>query len=251
MKENLVSIVIPVYNAERFIKDTIESVIAQTYVEWELLLVDDCSTDNSQVIIESYMKEDSRIKYILLPENSGAAVARNTGINKAVGRFIAFIDSDDQWSENKLETQLRFMNEKQAPFTFTAYKMVNEQGEPLGKRVRVPASINYNQLLKNTIIGCSTVVIDRKIIGDFQMPLVRKGQDTATWLMILRTTGAVANGIDEFLTRYRIVEGSISSNKIDALKRTWNTYYNIEKLGLIKSSYVFTCYVFNALRKRL
>jgi len=251
MIKDLVSIVTPVYNAERFIAETIESVLAQTYGNWELLLVDDCSTDGSRAIIESYVEGDSRIKYISLAGNSGAAVARNTGINASSGRFIAFIDSDDQWNAQKLETQLKFMNEKKAPFTFTAYEMLNEQGELLGKIVNVPDSINYNQLLKNTIIGCSTVMIDRNAIGDFQMPLVRKGQDTATWLMILRINGIVANGINEILTSYRIVEGSISSNKVDALKRTWNTYYNIEKLGLVKSSYVFVCYVFNALKKRL
>jgi len=250
MEDGLVSIITPVYNADRFISETIESVQSQTYENWEMILVDDCSSDNSKKIIEEYAKVDSRVKYISLVENSGAAVARNTGIDYAKGRFIAFIDSDDQWSLKKLEHQLTFMKENQASFIFTAYEMVTEQGEKLNKIVRVPQTVNYNQLLKNTIIGCSTVVIDRQVVGDFSMPLVRKGQDTATWLSILRT-GIIAYGLDEVLTQYRVVKGSVSSGKISALKRTWYTYRKIEKLNLISCIYVFTCYVFNALKKRI
>ena len=250
MINDLVSIITPVYNAEKFIVETIKSIQAQTYKNWELLLIDDCSTDNSKKIINTFSKEDLRIKYISLTENSGAAVARNTGIEKADGQYIAFIDSDDQWESQKLEVQINFMKNKNIGFTFTAYEMISEDGKSLNKFINVPKTIDYNQLLKNTIIGCSTVVIDRNQIGDFRMPLVRKGQDTATWLSILKT-GKIAYGIEEYLVKYRIVEGSISSNKIDALKRTWNTYYNIEKLGLIKSSYVFICYVSNAIKKRM
>jgi len=250
MQDDLVSIITPIYNAERFISDTVKSVKSQTYQNWEMILVDDCSSDRSKAMIEAYAKEDNRIKYLFLPENVGAAIARNTGLSHAQGRFIAFVDSDDQWDSKKLERQLAFTKENQASFTFTAYEMVDEQGEKLNKIVKVPQTINYNQLLKNTTIGCSTVIIDRQVIGDFSMPLVRKGQDTATWLNILRS-GYMAHGLNEVLTQYRIVNGSISSGKISALRRTWYTYRKIEKLNLIKCIYVFTCYVFNALKRRI
>lgn len=250
MNEPLVSIITPVYNAERFLSETIKSVKNQTYENWELLLVDDCSKDNSVSIIKEFQKNDHRIKYIKLEKNSGASVTRNTGIKNAKGRFIAFVDSDDIWESNKLEIQIKYMLDKKLGFTFTSYRYMKENGTKTNKIAKAPNKINYNGLLKNTIIGCSTVVIDRKIIGDFLMPLVKKGQDTATWLMILRSQ-KYAYGIEEVLVDYRLVGNSLSSNKIKALKRTWNTYRNVEKLNIFKCTYVFGFYVFNAIKKRL
>lgn len=250
MKDSLVTIITPVYNSERFIKKTIESVSKQTYKNWELILIDDCSTDNSSEIIQDLSKDDNRIRYIRLEKNSGAAVARNTGLEKAQGRYIAFLDSDDLWEPNKLEKQLQFMMNNDIGFSFTAYKLIDEKGNSLNKIVNVPEQIDYNGLLKNTIIGCLTVMIDRDKIGDFRMPLVRAGQDTATWLSILRN-GYNAYGLNEPLAKYRKVKGSISSNKIKALRRTWNTYRNLEKLPLIKSIYVFLCYILNAIKKNI
>ncbi len=249
--DDLVSIIIPVYNSERFIEETIESVKAQTYTNWEMILVDDLSSDNSEAIIKRMQEKDRRIKYIKLKENSGAAVARNTGIENAKGRYIAFLDSDDLWKVTKLEIQIDFMKVNEYGFTFTSYELMSEDGTRLNKIVKVPQSVNYDELLKNTIIGCLTVIIDRNIVGDFRMPLLRKGQDTATWLKILKNNCKYAYGVNENLAGYRLVEGSISSNKIDALKRTWNTYRNVEKLSLIKSCYVFSFYVVNAIKKRI
>ncbi len=248
--DDLVSIITPVYNAERFVAETIKSVQAQTYTNWEMILVDDVSSDNSEKIIKEFQEKDNRIKYIKLKENSGAAVARNTAIENARGRYIAFLDSDDLWKSNKLETQINFMKENKYGFTFASYELMSEDGNNLNKVVKVPQKINYDGLLKNTIIGCLTVVIDRNLVGDFKMPLLRKGQDTATWLKILKNY-KYAYGINENLANYRLVKGSISSNKIGALKRTWNTYRNVEKLSLIKAWYVFSCYVINALKKRV
>ena len=248
--DGLVSIITPVYNAERFIEQTIKSVQNQSYTNWEMILVDDLSDDNSQEIIKKVQELDNRIKYIRVKENSGAAVARNTAIENAKGRYIAFLDSDDLWKYNKLEKQINFMKQNNYGFTFTSYELMGEDGQNLNKIVQVPQKINYDGLLKNTIIGCLTVIIDRKIVGDFTMPLLRKGQDTATWLKILRNY-EYAYGINENLANYRLVKGSISSNKIDALKRTWNTYRNVEHLSLIKSCYVFSCYVINAVKKRI
>ena len=250
MNEPLVSIITPVYNAERFLSDTIKSVQNQTYKNWEILLIDDCSKDNSAQIIKEFQKYDNRIKYIKLKKNSGASVSRNEGIRNAKGRFIAFVDSDDIWKPEKLEVQVKYMLENNLGFTFTSYRYMKENGELTNKIAKAPSKINYNGLLKNTIIGCSTVVIDREIVDYFEMPLVRRGQDTATWLQILRKE-KYAYGIEQDLVNYRLVGESLSSNKIIALKRTWNTYRNVEKLGLLKSSYVFCFYVFNAIKKRI
>lgn len=250
IQQELVSVITPVYNAERFIRDTIDSVLAQTYTDFELILVDDQSTDSSVEIIKGYQAQDERVKLIQLEQNSGAAVARNSGIEAAKGQYIAFIDSDDRWSENKFAKQLAFMKNNDYSFSYTNFALVNEEGELLKESVDLPKSLNYEGLLKNTAIACSTVVIDRNQVGDFRMPLVRKGQDTATWLMLMRETGVTAYGVEDVLNYYRQVEGSISSNKIGALKRTWNTYRNLEKLPLFKCIYYFSLYVFNAIRRR-
>ena len=187
MNEPLVSIITPVYNAERFLEDTIKSVQKQSYKNWELVLVDDCSKDSSSEIIEKFQNSDDRIRYIKLEKNSGAAISRNTGIKNAKGRFIAFVDSDDLWEKTKLEKQIEYMLRENIGFSFTSYRYMRENGEKTTKVAKAPKKIDYEGLLKNTIIGCSTVVLDRKIIGDFEMPLVKRGQDTATWLKILRT----------------------------------------------------------------
>ena len=250
MENNLVSIITPVYNAERFIQPTINSVQNQTYSNWELLLIDDCSTDMSKEIIESCVQFDSRIKYFRLENNMGAAYTRNFGIKNAKGRYIAFIDSDDLWETNKLDLQLEFMKKFSYPFTFTSYRLIDEKGNNMNKVIKAPEVVDYNYLLKNTIIGCSTVVIDRELNGDFRMPLVRKGQDTATWLSILKN-GKKAHGLNVTLASYRKVNGSISSNKMGALKRTWYLYRHIEKLSIFKSCYVFIFYILNAIKKRI
>lgn len=250
MIDKLVSVVTPVYNAERFIGKTIKSVLSQTYEHFEMILVDDCSRDNSESVIKDLAKLDSRIKYVKLEENSGAAVARNKGLEHAQGQYIAFIDSDDVWKPEKLDKQISYMNENNYSFTYTNFEMVEEDGKIMNASVPLPDKLNYAGLLKNTAIACSTVIIDRKVIGDFRMPLVRKGQDTATWLKILRTH-EYAYLFDEVMGSYRQVAGSISSDKIGALRRTWNTYRNIEKLPLYKAVYYFTHYIINAIKRRL
>jgi len=245
-----VSIITPTFNSERFISDTIDSVIQQSYQNFEMIIVDDCSIDKTEEIVKKHMEKDKRIKFYKLYKNSGAAVVRNYGLEKAQGRYIAFLDSDDIWEKGKLEKQLLFMQDNGYAFSFTAYELMDENGTKINKTINVPKEVSYTDLLKNTIIGCLTVIVDREVIGDFRMPLVRAGQDTATWLSILRT-GKKAYGLNENLASYRLVKGSISSNKLKALKRTWNVYRNIEKLNLFKCSYYFSMYVFNAFKKRI
>ena len=252
MKEELVSIVVPVYNSEKFIKETVETVRAQDYQNWELLLVNDCSTDNSKDEIKKYEKEDSRIRLIDLKENSGAAIARNTGMKEAKGKYIAFLDADDLWKNTKLKKQIEFMQKNDYEFTYTGYEFADENGNKLGKVVKVPEKINYKQALKNTTIFTSTVMFNVDKLGKelINMPNVRRGQDTATWWKVLKT-GIIAYGLQESLSMYRRSNNTLSSNKIKALKRTWNLYRNVEKLSFFSSLYSFAWYCFNAVKRRI
>lgn len=244
----LVSIITPAYNSEKYISESIESVLRQTYDNWEMIIVNDKSSDKTQEIIEKYKKHDSRINLISLAENAGAAVARNIALDVARGRYIAFLDSDDRWKRNKLEKQLDFMKKNGYGFTFTGYEYILDQNNNTQKLFQVPQKLNYSQALKNTVIGCLTVVIDREIIGDFRMPLIRRGQDSLTWLMILNK-GFIAFGLNESLAEYRKVEGSLSSSKVKALKRQWHNYRKIIKLPLHKCLYYYLFYAFNNVKK--
>lgn len=248
----MVSIIVPVYNAEKFIRETIQTVLNQTYKNWELLVVNDCSTDNSKKIIEEYEKKDKRIHMIELEHNSGAAIARNTGIENSKGRYIAFLDADDLWDKRKLEKQLKFIKENNYEFTYTGYEFADENGNKNGKIVNVPKEINYKQALKNTTIFTSTVIFDIKKLGKelIKMPNVKRGQDTATWWKVLKT-GIIAHGLQESLSVYRRSNKTLSSNKIKALKRTWNLYRHVENLSMPKSLYNFFWYCINAVRRRI
>lgn len=250
MSSSLVSVITPSYNAEKFISATIESVRTQTYTNWEMIIVDDCSKDTTREILKEYAELDPRIKPIFLEENSGAAVARNTALKAAQGEYVAFLDSDDLWVPGKLEKQLAFMQKNDYAFSFTAYNLIDESGKPLDKVISVPKQIDYKGLLKNTIIGCLTVMIDTRKVEPLQMPLIRTRQDYALWLKVLRQ-GHVAYGMQEPLANYRIVEGSISSNKLKTAKRNWYVYREIEKLSLPYASWCFVNYAFYAIKKRV
>lgn len=244
----LVSIITPCFNAQNFIEETIKSVRAQTYTNWEMIICDDVSSDDSRNIIEKHIKEDSRIKLIKLDKNSGAAVARNTAIKAAKGKYIAFLDSDDLWIPQKLEKQVAFMLENDIVFSFTEYSLISENGKDLGKIIKIPDYIDYRGLLKNTIIGCLTVMLDIEKLGKVQMPLIRTRQDFALWLSILRD-GHKAYGIHEALSKYRLVQDSISRNKWKAAKRNWQVYREIEKLPFFDALWCFINYAWNAYRK--
>jgi teichuronic acid biosynthesis glycosyltransferase TuaG len=249
-KHPMISIITPSYNASAFIDQTIESVRKQTWVNWELVIVDDCSTDNTRETLKQYAAEDERIKVFYLKENSGAAIARNVALQQARGRYVAFLDSDDAWKPEKLERQLEFMRRNDYAFTFTGYELINQEGIPLNKQVSAPVKMTYHDLLKNTIIGCLTVMIDREKVGSIQMPNLRTRQDLVTWLSILKQ-GFTAYGLDENLADYRVGNPSISKNKIRAFKTNWFVYRKVEELNVVKAFWCFSNYAFHAVTKRL
>lgn len=232
---NLVSIITPVYNAEKYIEANIASVQAQTYGHWEHILVDDCSSDNSKALIQSFQENDARIKYHRLETNSGAGIARNTAIELAEGSYIAFLDSDDQWYPEKLKKQLNFMQKNAYHFTFSDYDVVDEEGKKLSKVVKCKSVVSYNSALYKNPIGCLTVMYNVDFFGKQYMPSIRKRQDYALWLSLLKKTDGY--GLNEVLASYRTGNASISANKLDLLKYEWKIYREVERLSWVKSSF--------------
>ncbi|MGB5205168.1 MAG: glycosyltransferase family 2 protein [Eudoraea sp.] len=231
----LVSIITPVHNSEQFLECCIESVLTQTYENWEHILVDDCSSDNSKAIIESYQEQDPRIKYYGLQENSGAGMARNKGIEFAKGKYIAFLDSDDVWYPEKLEKQLHFMEQNNYHFTFTDYDQINEAGQRLSKVLKCKPIVTYKNALYKNPIGCLTVIYDVEFFGKQYMSSIRKRQDYALWLKLLKKTNGY--GLNECLASYRVGNESISANKLDLLKYEWKIYRDEENLPFLKSTF--------------
>lgn len=246
----LVSIITPTYNSDRFISMTINSILAQTYKDWELIIVDDFSSDNTVSIVQNFIESDSRIKLIQLSLNSGAAVARNLAIRASMGRYIAFLDSDDVWFPQKLETQIKFMQRNNCPLSFAAYIKINESGDVIGE-VGVPSRVDYKNLLKTCVIGCLTAVYDTHYFGKTTMPLIRKRQDFGLWLKLLKKT-EFAYGIQEPLGQYRVRTDSISSNKANIVSSIWCLYREVEELSFLRSLYYFSQYALRGVvRKKL
>lgn len=241
----VVSVVMPVFNCARFIGETIASVQAQTRGDWELICVDDGSTDGSGGIVQSYVDRDDRIRLIRLDVNAGAAVARNTGLASASGRYIAFLDSDDLWLPRKLEVQLDYMQKNKVVFCFSAYARIDEENKVICT-VGVPRQVSYRELLKTSVIGCLTAVYDSAFFGKVPMPLTRKRQDFALWLQLLKRID-VACGIQDVLALYRVRPGSMSANKLDAARYTWNIYRKFEGLGFWLACYYFANYAVRGL----
>lgn len=229
----LISIITPVYNAEKYLADHLASVEAQTYTHWEHILVDDCSSDSSAEIVKSYQAKDPRIKYHRLEENSGAGIARNKAIELAKGDYIAFLDSDDQWYPEKLERQLTFMQKNDYAFTFTDYDRVDETGNKMANIVKCKPKVTYKSALYKNPIGCLTVMYSVRFFGKEYMPSIRKRQDYALWLKLLKKTNGY--GLNECLASYRTGNASISANKMDLLKYEWSIYRKVEGLSWFKS----------------
>lgn len=243
-----VSIITPAYNAELNISQAINSVLSQRYDDWELIVVDDGSTDETANVVEGFLSIDSRIR-LIRQENGGPASARRTGVSTAEGRFLAFLDSDDYWLEDKLKTQLDFMKIENAAFTFTRFRRINADGSRVGHLVRIPNRLRYCDLLKNTAIATSTVVLDCSLVSSIEIKDTYY-DDYALWLSLLKK-GIVAQGVQSDLMRYRVLERSVSRNKLNSSHKVWKTYREVENLNIIYSGYCFTHYAFAALKKYL
>ncbi len=248
----LVSIITPSYNSEKYIEKTINSVISQTYENWEMIIVDDCSGDSTCEIVEGISKREPRVKLIRQEQNGGAAKARNRALENSQGRFIAYLDADDIWYPEKLQKQVDFMLKNKAGFSCASYEVIDDDGNKLNKEVHMLPRADYvgfltNNLLQTVGIMADTSIVDKSLL---RMPDLRRRQDAATWLQVLKA-GNDCFGLDEVLAQYRRAANSLSSNKAKAVKGVWQLYRDIEKLSLPFSIYCFVRYAFLAVWKRV
>lgn len=237
--EPLVSIITPNYNCEKYICETIESVLNQTYKNWEMIIIDDCSTDNSLEVIKKYEKE-SRIRIFRNDINRGVSYSRNRGIEESKGKYIAFLDSDDLWKKDKLEKQIKFMEDKDIVLSYSSYQKINEDGSERG-RIKVPQKLDYNELLKNCLIGLLTSIYKKESLKEIRFKEV-KSEDYIFWLEVLKKID-FAYGLKEELAYYRVLKKSRSSNKFAIVKYHWYIYRSIEKLNFFKSIYYYSVYI--------
>lgn len=247
MNSPLVSIVTPVYNSSQHIEACIDSVMRQSYSNFEMIMVDDASSDNSISIIKQKIKDDHRFKIYSFTENKGAAHARNKAIELAKGKYISFLDSDDLWLPNKLSSQVEFMEKNKVLFSFSSYDVINEKGEKQTTFIIPQTELSYHDLLKTCSIGCLTAIYNQEVLGKQYMKLIRKRQDYTLWLSLLKLTKAI--GLKESLAQYRIAENSLSGNKWSAAKFQWKVYREIENLSLFKSTYYFIQYALHGFLK--
>ena len=247
------SIITATYNSAKFITETYESIRNQTVADWEWIVTDDFSSDETRNYLQSFAKDDSRIKLIFNKRNLGAGLSRNQSIANSNGQFLAFLDSDDLWSPCKLEKQRFFMLQNNAGICITCERVISEDGSPTGRTIDLsaPKTINYFDLLsKRATFGCSSVMVNRSIINsEIRMPALRTGQDYVTWLGLLKI-GHNAVLLRESLTSYRVVSNSISRNKIKKAIRQWKIYRSVERLAFLSAMYYFACYVIRAIIER-
>lgn len=249
MSQETVSIITAAYRCAGVVGDTIRSVLDQTYPHWEMLIAEDCSPDETRSVIEEWTRRDERIKLIGLERNGGPAAARNAALERASGPWIAFLDSDDLWLPEKLERCLQFARERSAAFVFTGFRRIAADGGSPGRYIGVPAQMNYRQLLGNTAIATSTVMIDTRATGPVRM---RKTyyDDFDCWLQILKR-GIAAHGLDEDLMRYRVMGQSVSRNKGRSALKVWRAYRDLEQLSIPASLWHFSNYALRGLLKYL
>lgn len=247
-KKGLVSVITPVYNVDKYIDRTLMSVFAQTYKDIEIVLVDDQSQDKSAEIVKRYQKTHPEIVYYLQPKNMGAGHARNKALELARGQYVAFLDADDMWKPEKIEKQIKLLNEKKGGFCFTAIEMIDGNDKVIKNKRKVKGEIDYKFLLSNTMIPTSSVMIDRYVKGDFRMHLRRGGQDYATWLRLLRN-GNKAYGIDEALVGYRIDGESLSSNKLKSIGQIWEIQTQDEGIGKLAVGLHIIRWCWNSVKK--
>ena len=245
---NRVSVIMPAYNAAIYFKKSIESVLSQTYPNWELLVIDDCSTDNSAAIIKEYAAKDNRIKYLKTDASSGSpTLPRNIGIEHAQGRFIAFLDSDDAWFPDKLEKQVRLFENDRTAIVFSDYEKISENGERNGRVIKAPLQVAYRQLLKGNVIGNLTGMYDTEKVGKVYCQNIHH-EDYVLWLSILKQ-GYIARNTGTVEALYRVRKRSVSADKRTVIAWQWHIYREIEKLNVLQSAYYFLHYAYKAFRK--
>lgn len=247
-KHPLVSVITPCYNAEKFIDDCIQSVVSQTYHNWELLLIDDCSTDNTMEKILSYSKGDSRIKCFKTNKTSGGpAHPRNIGLSKVSGDFVAFLDADDVWLPNKLEEQVRFIIDNDLQFVYSDYEKISVEGIRSDRILRMPSTVTYDRLLKTCEIPCLTVLMRSSLVTNHLFTEVGK-EDYLLWLQILKK-GVTAFNTNKVHALYRQQTNSRSSKKIKMLYEQWVILRDFQKLSLVKSFYCWLYYIYKGMQK--
>lgn len=246
MESLVVSIIMPAYNSEKYIADSIQSIQKQTYANWQLLIVDDCSTDNTVSVVNKFIQLDSRIQLFQLRKNEGTGVARNTALSKASGRYIAFLDADDLWKPLKLESQIAFMQSNKLPFTFSFYDCINVKGETLSKTIYSPKKLTYLQLFFCNYIGNLTAIYDVNYFGKLPISNIRKRQDWMLWLTILKEIKNT-KPVPESLAFYRIRKNAISSAKINLLKYNFGVYRNFHKLNILMATLCMIGFLFTQL----
>lgn len=246
--ETLVSIITPTYNSEKFISETIQSVLNQTYQNWEMIIVDDCSADNTKALTEEWSKKDTRIKSIALTTNSGPAKTRNAGIELAMGNYMTFLDADDIWFPDFIENSIKTINQTGIHFVFSSYKRSNENLEFVYSDFIVPQKVTYTDILKSNSISCLTAFVDIKKLGKKKMPEIFKRQDMGLWLQYLKEI-PYAYGIQEPKAIYRIRENSLSRNKKNLIKYQWQFYREVEKLSVFQSIYYMLQWMYRGFMK--
>lgn len=244
----LVSIITPSYNSAKFIAETIQSVQNQTYSNWEMIIVDDGSSDETENVVLSIIENDNRIQFHKLSQNSGPAVARNTGIEKASGDYMTFIDADDIWFPTFIENNIKTIQKTGIPFVFSSYRRANEQLEFVYSDFIVPHKVSYTDILKSNSISCLTAFVDIKKLGKKYMPLIRKRQDMGLWLNYLKVI-PFAHGIQETQAIYRIRENSLSRKKSDLIKYQWQFYREVENLNVFQSAYYMLHWMYRGFMK--
>lgn len=247
----LVSIIMPSWNCAKFVEETLQSVLVQTYSNWELIFQDDCSTDNTKEIVEHYAAKDSRIKYECSAKNSGAAITRNNALKRTNGRWIAFLDSDDIWLPTKLEEQLKFMTKNNYSFSYTQYEEINETSENLGRTISGPKHIGKLGMYAYCWPGCLTVMYNRELIGTIQIADIKKNNDYAMWLKVIQHTDC--HLLDKILAKYRKRTGSISNHSyIQLIKWHYRLFNESEhKNTLVSALLTIGNLIFGTLKKIL
>ncbi len=246
--EPLVSVVIPVYNATKYLARTLDSALKQTHKNLEIILIDDCSKDDSLKIMHEYEQKDPRIKVLESEKNQGVAAVRNRGIREASGEYIALLDSDDVWVEDKIERQIKLLKENGAQIAYSSYSFIDENDQPIMHPFIVPENVSYKRMLYCNEIGCSTAIVEANMFKKHPFKKEFYHEDYVLWMELL-SIPAKAVGISDVLVYYRYSSGSRSFNKVNAAKQRWKIYRKALNMNLIKSSSAMLGYMFNAFKK--